>query len=285
MTILDGYQTALQLNKTLKKRIKLFKTTSIPTLAIMLIGDNPASLSYIRGKIKAASSVGIETKLIQLDETIDQTTALQTIDSLNQDPQIHAMILQLPIPKHLDKHALIDRISIHKDADGFHTMHQGLLHQSRKTMVPATPLGIMFLLKSYQINVSGLHAVVLGRSNIVGAPIARLLQDSGATVTVCHSKTKHIETYTQKADIIIAALGVPHYLKEDMVKDGVIIIDVGINKVSDHIVGDVDFEHVSKKASFITPVPKGVGPMTIHALLYNTVELYFQHLQNQERGA
>jgi methylenetetrahydrofolate dehydrogenase (NADP+)/methenyltetrahydrofolate cyclohydrolase len=203
------------------------------------------------------------------------------IDDLNNNPNIHGMILQLPLPKHLNKDILVDRISILKDADGFHTYHQGLLHQSRKTMIPATPYGIMLLLKHYNIDVKGKQAVVVGRSNIVGAPTARLLMDLGATVTICHSQTKDIGLYTKHADILVVAVGKPNYITGDMVKEGVVVIDVGINRIGESLIGDVLFSEVSLKASYITPVPKGVGPMTIHGLLRNTYTLFLN--QNNKK--
>jgi methylenetetrahydrofolate dehydrogenase (NADP+)/methenyltetrahydrofolate cyclohydrolase len=281
MTLLDGYNTAKKLNHELKLEIDKWKGLKKPTLAIIHIGNNAASLSYIKGKISAAEKVGIETKLIHLKDQISQKEVEDNILILNNDPQIDGIILQLPIPKHLNKDRLIDLISIDKDADGFHTFHQGLLYQSRETMVPATPLGIMLLLETYNIKLNGLKAVVIGRSNIVGSPVSRLLQDAGATVTICHSKTKDISAYTKDADIVVAAVGIPKFLKADMVKKDVIIVDVGINKVEGKLIGDVDFEHVSKIASYMTPVPKGVGPMTIHALLKNTVKLYVNTMKKR----
>lgn len=279
MILLDGYSTAEKLNDELKNTIKNMNLVNKITLAIILIGHNDASESYIRGKLKAAMHVGIKTEVIRLPEDVKQIDVLIKIQEINENHLIHAVILQLPIPKHLNKDILIDAISIKKDADGFHTFHQGLLHQSRNTIIPATPLGIITLLEAYDINVLGLNAVVIGRSNIVGSPIARLLMDKGATVTICHSKTNNIETYTKKADLIVVAVGIPNMLKADMIKDGCIIVDVGINKVDMKLVGDVDFDEVSKKASFVTPVPKGVGPMTIYGLLKNTFTLFLNQKQ------
>ena len=279
MILLDGLLTAEKLNNELKNTIENMNLVNKITLAIILIGHNDASESYIRGKLKAAMHVGIKTEVIRLPEDVKQLDVVNKIQEINDDPLIHAVILQLPIPKHLNKDTLIDTISINKDADGFHTFHQGLLHQSRNTIIPATPLGIITLLESYDIKVLGLNAVVIGRSNIVGSPIARLLMDKGATVTICHSKTNNIEAYTKKADLIVVAVGMPNMLKSDMIKDGCIIVDVGINKVNTKLVGDVDFDEVSKKASFITPVPKGVGPMTIYGLLKNTFTLFLNQKQ------
>lgn len=282
MILLDGYNTSIKLNRELKSVISEKNLINKITLAIILIGYNDASESYIRGKIKAANDVGIKTEVIRLVENIEQIEVLNKIQEINEDPNIHAMILQLPIPKHLNKDILIDAISIKKDADGFHTYHQGLLHQTRDTIVPATPLGIITLLDTYKINVLGMNAVVIGRSNIVGSPIARLLMDKGATVTICHSKTKNIKEYTSNADIVVVAVGIPKMLTSDMIKDGCIIIDVGINKIDNKLIGDVDFDEVSKKSSYITPVPKGVGPMTIHGLLKNTITLFFNQKKQIE---
>jgi methylenetetrahydrofolate dehydrogenase (NADP+) / methenyltetrahydrofolate cyclohydrolase len=274
MILLDGTQTALELNEALKVEIDKNTSGQRPKLAIILIGNHPASASYVRGKALASKRVGIEVDTIIFDENSKEIDVLKVIDDLNTDPKVHGMILQLPLPKHLNKDILVDRISILKDADGFHTYHQGLLHQSRKTIIPATPYGIMLLLKHYDIDVKGKQAVVIGRSNIVGAPTARLLMDLGATVTICHSQTKDIAFYTKHADILVVAVGIPNYVTGDMVKEGVVVIDVGINRVGESLVGDVLFSEVSLKASYITPVPKGVGPMTIHGLLKNTYTLF-----------
>jgi methylenetetrahydrofolate dehydrogenase (NADP+)/methenyltetrahydrofolate cyclohydrolase len=187
--------------------------------------------------------------------------------------------LQLPISKHLDDSVLIDMISKDKDADGFHVINQGYLYQKKKTIYPATPKGIMTMLKAYDINLLGMNAVVIGRSNIVGFPVARLLMDQGATITVCHSKTKDISMFTKKADIIVVAAGRPHILTKDMVNKGAIVVDVGVNRVDGKLIGDADFEDLKEVCSYLTPVPGGVGPMTIHSLLENTFELYLEHIK------
>ena len=280
MSLLKGKDVAVELNNALKVEIDtICSNKRKPKLAIVLVGNHPASLSYIKGKLSAAKSVGIIAELYQLEETSKQSDVLDVIEKLNNDDEVDGMILQLPLPKHLDERLLIDAISQHKDADGFHTMNQGMLYQSLSGIVPATPLGIIKLLEHYQIDVKGLNAVIIGRSNIVGFPVARLLMDRGATITVCHSKTKDLTSHTLAADIIVVAVGKAKTLKEEMVKQGVIIIDVGINRVDGKLVGDVDFETVHKKASWITPVPKGVGPMTIHGLLSNTLTLYKMHVK------
>lgn len=280
MSLLKGKDVAVELNNALKIEIDtICLNKRKPKLAIVLVGNHPASLSYIKGKLSAANSVGIIAELYQLEETSKQSDVLDVIEKLNNDVEVDGMILQLPLPKHLDERLLIDAISQHKDADGFHTVNQGMLYQSLSGIVPATPLGIIKLLEYYQIDVKGLNAVIIGRSNIVGFPVARLLMDRGATITVCHSKTKDLTSHTLAADIIVVAVGKAKMLKEEMVKQGVIIIDVGINRVDGKLVGDVDFEAVHKKASWITPVPKGVGPMTIHGLLSNTLTLYKMHVK------
>ncbi|MFA6801133.1 MAG: bifunctional 5,10-methylenetetrahydrofolate dehydrogenase/5,10-methenyltetrahydrofolate cyclohydrolase [Acholeplasmataceae bacterium] len=279
MELLSGKIASKAMKEILKEKIE--KAINIydksPCLAVILIGNNPSSLSYIKGKEKACVFVGIEYKLFHLDEQVEQKEVEDLIQTLNQDHQIDGMILQLPIPKNLDENKLIDLISRDKDADGFHVVNQGYLYQKKKTIYPATPKGIMELLDYYKVRVEGLNATIIGRSNIVGFPVARMLMDRGATITVCHSKTKNLKEHTLNADLIVSATGRPKLVTKDMVKLGAIVIDVGINKVDGHLVGDVDFENVSKVASMITPVPGGVGPMTIYGLLENTYELYLAH--------
>lgn len=280
MTILDGFGVANERNKQLNQKIEMHiqKGYRRPHLSIILIGENPASLSYVKGKGKACEVAGIDHQLHHLpnDVTFDQVLSL--IKSLNEDSHVDGMILQLPIPKHLDENVLIDAISKDKDADGFHVINQGHLYQKKPTIQPATPKGIMTLLAHYQINVSGLDAVVVGRSNIVGFPVARLLMDQGATITVCHRQTKDLGAHTRNADLLVVASGKPNLVTKDMIKPGAIIIDVGVNRVDGKLVGDVDFEGAKDIASYITPVPRGVGPMTINALLENTYELYLKHI-------
>ncbi|MFA5526641.1 MAG: bifunctional 5,10-methylenetetrahydrofolate dehydrogenase/5,10-methenyltetrahydrofolate cyclohydrolase [Acholeplasmataceae bacterium] len=284
MILLDGYRVANERNQELKLKIDQYTNQGMrsPHLAIILIGQNPASLSYVKGKGKACEVAGIKHTLHHLDEDVSYDQVLNLIQTLNQDPDVDGMILQLPIPKHLDENTLIDAISKDKDADGFHVINQGNLYQKKPTIHPATPKGIMTLLKHYQINPSGLDAVIVGRSNIVGFPVARLLMDQGATITVCHRQTKDLAAHTRNADLLVVASGKSHLITKDMVKQGVIVIDVGVNRVNGKLVGDVDFEEVKELASYITPVPKGVGPMTINALLENTYELYLKHLNKTQ---
>lgn len=280
MILLDGKKVSRERNLDLKIKIEdaIIKYQRKPKLAIILVGNNPASQSYVKGKKKACELVGIENQMHHLDESISEKELRDLIINLNQDKSVDGILLQLPIPKHLNEDELIDLISKDKDADGFHVINQGYLYQKKKTIYPATPKGIMTLLKTYDIDVKGMNAVVIGRSNIVGFPVARLLMDQGATITVCHSKTKDVSFHTKQADIIIVAAGRPHILTKDMVKKGAIVVDVGVNRVDDKLIGDADFEDLKDICSYITPVPGGVGPMTIHSLLENTFELYLNHV-------
>lgn len=279
MILLDGYGVSNQRNLELAKQIDehVKKGERRPHLSIILIGNNPASLSYVKGKGKACEVAGIEHTLHHLSEDVSYDEVYNLIEELNEDPYVDGMILQLPIPKHLDEDKLIDAISKDKDADGFHVINQGNLYQKKPTIYPATPKGIMTLLKHYEINISGLDAVIVGRSNIVGFPIARLLMDAGATITVCHRQTKDLKSHTKQADLLVVASGRANLVTKDMVKEGAIVVDVGVNRVDGKLVGDVDFAEVKHIASYITPVPRGVGPMTINALLENTYELYLKH--------
>lgn len=280
MILLDGKKISKERNLKLKLEIDeaVTKFQRRPKLAIILVGNHPASLSYIRGKKKACDLVGIENETFYLSEDISEKELKDLIYTLNEDSKVDGILLQLPIPKHLNEDELIDLISKDKDADGFHVINQGNLYQKKKTIYPATPKGIMTLLNVYNINVSGMHAVIIGRSNIVGFPVARLLMDQGATITVCHSKTKDIAFHTKQADVIVVAVGKPHLLTKDMVKHGAIVIDVGVNRVNGKLIGDADFESLKNVCSYLTPVPGGVGPMTIHSLLENTFELYLNHV-------
>lgn len=284
MEILSGRKAS----KALKEKLKLDidnakkKYDKSPCLAVILVGNNQASLSYIKGKEKACNLVGIDYKLYHLDENVSQKALEDIIININQDDDIDGMILQLPIPKHLNENRLIDLIDRDKDADGFHVVNQGYLYQKKPTTYPATPKGILKLLDFYDIDVLGMNATVVGRSNIVGFPVARMLMDRGATITVCHSKTRDLSQHTKNADIIVLAAGRANLLKKDMVKPGVIIIDVGTNRVDGKLAGDADFHSLSTLDGKITPVPGGVGPMTIFGLLENTFELYLKHQKKYE---
>jgi len=280
--LLDGFKVANERNLALKVKIDelIQQNKRKPSLSIILVGSNPASLSYVKGKGKACELVGIEHTLYTLDENIEEKEIVNLIQKLNADDSVDGILLQLPIPKHLNDNMLIDLISKDKDADGFHVINQGNLYQKKKTIKPATPKGIMSLLETYNINVMGMNAVIIGRSNIVGFPVARLLMDAGATITICHTKTKDLSFHTKQADLLVVSAGRPMVVTKEMVKSGAIVVDVGVNRVEGKLVGDVDFEGIKEVASYLTPVPKGVGPMTINALLENTFELYLKHIGN-----
>ncbi|MDI6452232.1 bifunctional 5,10-methylenetetrahydrofolate dehydrogenase/5,10-methenyltetrahydrofolate cyclohydrolase [Peloplasma aerotolerans] len=281
MILLDGAEVAnrrnLELNKKILKSVEKYKRA--PSLSIILVGQNPASLSYVKGKGKACKLVGIKHKLYHLDENIKETELAELITTLNNDDQVDGILLQLPLPHHLDDDKLINLISKDKDADGFHVINQGNLYQKRETVYPATPKGIMSLLSAYDIDVKGMNAVIIGRSNIVGFPVARLLMDQGATITVCHRQTKDLSLHTKQADLIIASAGRAELVTKDMVKNGAIVVDVGVNRVDGKLVGDVHFDGVKEVAGYLSPVPRGVGPMTINALLENTYDLYLKHIK------
>ncbi|HHW80013.1 MAG TPA: bifunctional 5,10-methylenetetrahydrofolate dehydrogenase/5,10-methenyltetrahydrofolate cyclohydrolase [Acholeplasmataceae bacterium] len=273
--ILDGKLVANIRNEKLKEQITkdLAKGISSPNIKIINVGDDPASKSYIKSKRKAARDVLINAEIIEFNEDVSQKEIENLIIKLNQDSSVDGILLQLPLPKHLNEHYLTNLIEASKDIDGFTLINQGKLFQKQKALRPATPQGILNLLEYYEIDVSGLNVVVVGRSQIVGLPIAKMLLDLNATVTICHSRTKDLINHTKSADLIIMAVGIPLMLKADMVKEGAIIVDVGINRVDGRLYGDVDFENVAKKAKYITPVPKGVGPMTINALLENAYKI------------
>lgn len=279
MILLDGKNVAKERNLALKDKINHYtESNRAPQLSIILVGDNPASISYVTGKGKACKLVGINHTLHHLEDTVTEDELVKLIEKLNQDDQVDGILLQLPIPKHLNDSKLIDLISRDKDADGFHVVNQGYLYQKKPTIYPATPKGIISLLEHYNIEIASKHAVIIGRSNIVGFPVARLLMDRGATITVCHRQTKDLSYHTKQADIIIASAGTPLLIKKEMVKEGAIVVDVGVNRLEGKLVGDVCFDEVQHVASYLSPVPGGVGPMTINALLENTFELYLKHI-------
>ncbi len=280
MIILDGKETAKNLLDTLKAEVEALAIR--PSLAIILVGNDPASEIYVKNKIKTAQKLGIIATRYQLTADTTEKALEKLIKKLNKDKETHGILLQLPLPKHLNSEKMIDLIDYQKDVDGFHTVNQGLLFQKRNGTRPATPLGVMMLLKAYHINPEGKHVVVIGRSQIVGAPLSKMFLDQNATVTITHSKTQNLKALTLQADIIVAAIGKAHFVTADMVKEGAIMIDVGINRLDGKLVGDVDFNNVASKTSYITPVPGGVGPMTICALTYNLVELTKQILLKQK---
>jgi methylenetetrahydrofolate dehydrogenase (NADP+)/methenyltetrahydrofolate cyclohydrolase len=284
MTLLDGKE----LSKTIKEEIAAEvasikeKGGKTPHLAAVLVGENPASQSYVRNKVRSCEQVGFKSTLVKRDADITEDALLQIVDQLNRDPDIDGFIVQLPLPDHIDEDKVTLAIDPKKDVDGFHPVNFGKMAQGLPCFLPATPYGILQMLERYQIETSGKHCVVLGRSNIVGTPISILLSRKAkvgnCTVTLTHSRTKDLAAETRRADILVAAIGIPEFVKADMVKEGVVVIDVGINRVEDaskkrgyRLVGDVDFEGVAPKASYITPVPGGVGPMTVTSLLLNTL--------------
>lgn len=268
--IIDGKKTADNILKNLKEKVKALKQK--PGLAIVLVGDNPASEIYVNSKLKRAEETGFYVEKHALSKNITQNELLNLADKLNQSKKIHAFIVQLPLPKHIDENMIIGSILPHKDADGFTPVNLGNLVNDNNMLLPATARACMELVKSTGQKIEGKNAVIVGRSNIVGKPTALLLLQENATVTICHSKTKNLAEYTKNADILVVAVGKPNLIKKDMVKKGVIVIDVGINRVMGKIVGDVDFENVREVAGYITPVPGGVGPMTIAMLLDNTLK-------------
>lgn len=272
--LIDGKELAKKTRKNLKKEVETLKEKGInPKLAVIMVGDNPASQVYVRNKSKACEKTGIAFEEFIFDTNITEEELTKTIEKLNNDKSIHGILVQCPLPNHINTNRTLRAISPDKDVDGFHPVNVGNLSIGEDTFISCTPYGIVKMLEEYNIEVEGKNAVILGRSNIVGKPLIQCMLNKNATVTVCHSRTKNIEEITKKADILIAAIGKPKFVKESMVKDGAVVIDVGINRLEDGtIVGDVDFENVEKKASFITPVPGGVGPMTIAMLLSNVVK-------------
>lgn len=273
MKILDGKAVSLKVKESVKVRADELKKFGVePTLAVVLVGEDKASQTYVRAKEKACNEYGIKSVAHRLSENTTQNELLALINVLNLDDSIHGILVQLPLPKHIDTNVVLAAIDPRKDVDGFHAVNVGKLVSGLDGFVPCTPLGVMEILKEYGIDVAGLNAVVIGRSNIVGKPMANLLLNASATVTITHSKTKNLKEICKNADLIIAAIGKPFFLKADMVKDGAVVVDVGINRLDDgRLVGDVDFEEVAPKCSYITPVPGGVGPMTIAMLLNNTI--------------
>lgn len=273
MKILDGKAVSLKVKESVKVRADELKKFGVePTLAVVLVGEDKASQTYVRAKEKACNEYGIKSVAHRLSENTTQNELLALINVLNLDDSIHGILVQLPLPKHIDTNVVLAAIDPRKDVDGFHAVNVGKLVSGLDGFVPCTPLGVMEILKEYGIEVAGLNAVVIGRSNIVGKPMANLLLNASATVTVTHSKTKNLKEICKNADLIVAAIGKPFFLKADMVKEGAVVVDVGINRLDDgRLVGDVDFDNVAPKCSYITPVPGGVGPMTIAMLLNNTI--------------
>ena len=284
MVLIDGKATANQIKNEIAEAVKAItsKGERAPNLAAVLVGNDGASLTYVGSKVRSCEKVGFDSSLIRLPEETTEQELLAKIEELNQDETLDGYIVQLPLPKHIDEEKVLLAIDPKKDVDGFHPSNFGRMALELETFIPATPFGIMQLIERYDIDTQGKHVVVIGRSHIVGRPISILMSQKGAygnaTVTVAHSRTKDLKALTQQADIIVSALGIPGFVTADMVKEGVVIIDVGITRVEDaskekgyYITGDVDFDSVAQKASYITPVPGGVGPMTIAMLLKNTL--------------
>ena len=271
---IDGNALSQKLRAEVSKRTAALKAKGItPGLAVILVGENPASQVYVRNKVKACQDSGIHSLLEKYPEDLTEKALLERIDSLNQDPSIHGILVQLPLPKHIDAQKVIEAISPNKDVDGFHIASAGALMTGMPGFWPCTPYGCMKMLESISYDLQGKHAVVIGRSNIVGKPMAMMLLQKNATVTICHSATQDLKAMTLQADVIVAAVGKRNVLTADMVKPGAVVLDVGMNRNDEgKLCGDVDFEGVEKVASYITPVPGGVGPMTITMLLVNTLE-------------
>ena len=290
MTVLDGKKTSNDIKNEIAEKVKLLKKNGYrtPHLAAVIVGNDGASLTYVGSKVRACERIGFESTLISLEESISEDDLLKKVDDLNKNDKIDGYIVQLPLPKHIDSQKILMAVDPNKDVDGFHPTNFGKMALNLPTFISATPHGIMELLKRYNVPTEGKHTVVIGRSDIVGKPISILMglktKPGNSTVTLAHSRTKNIEELVSEADIIISALGIPNFVKAEMVKEGAVVIDVGITRVKDDsekgytIVGDVDYESVANKSSFITPVPGGVGPMTIAMLLTNTLQAFEQKI-------
>ena len=276
MTLIDGKKVASELREELKKEVSELRTkhNKVPGLTVILVGELAPSKIYVKMKEKAAIEVGIKSEIIRYPESVEEKTVLEKIKELNNNDKVSGILVQLPLPKHIDKRKVIETIDHKKDVDGFHPVNVGNLSSGYDSSIPCTPLGCSLLLKKVEKNLNGKHAVVIGRSNLNGKPMTQLLLKENCTVTITHSKTKDLKIECLRADIIIAAVGIPELVKGDWIKKGATVIDVGINKTEKGIVGDVAFEEVSKVAGALTPVPGGVGPMTIACLLKNTVDCF-----------
>ena len=276
MILIDGKKAAAELREELKKEVSELKTkyNKVPGLTVILIGDMAPSQIYVRNKEKSANEVGLKSEVIKYPEAVEEKTILDKIEELNNDETVSGILVQLPLPKHIDKQKVIEAIAPSKDVDGFHPMNVGNLSSGYESSVPCTPLGCYLMIKKIEPNLNGKKAVMVGRSNLNGKPMAQLLLKENCTVTITHSKTKDLKAECLEADISVAAVGIPELVKADWVKKDAIVIDVGINKTDKGIVGDVAFEEVSKVAKALTPVPGGVGPMTIACLLKNTIECF-----------
>ena len=281
--VISGKTLAEIRRAKMKEEVTTFikKYGRVPHLAVVLVGEDPGSMSYVRGKEKACIEIGIKNTTIRKPDTISEEELLNIVNELNQDDTVDGILVQLPLPKHMDPDFIINAIIPSKDVDGFHPVNVASLYLKQPGIVSCTPKGIMEILDYANIEIEGKRAVVIGRSNIVGMPVSKLLLDRNATVTICHSRTKNIKEVTSEADILIAAVGKPLFVKADMVKEGAVVIDVGVNRNPEtgKLCGDVDFEAVQEKASYITKVPGGVGPMTITCLMENTIECFLKHME------
>ena len=280
--IIYGSELSKKIKAQIKEKVDVLEAQGKrkPTLAVVLVGDNPASLSYVKGKDKACHEVGFNSKMITMKEETTEEELKAVLDELNKDETVDGILVQMPLQKQLDENRVIMMIDPNKDVDGLHPENIGRFYLGMDSFVPCTPLGIMEMIKEAKISLSGKNAVVIGRSKLVGTPVARLLQNENCTVTICHSRTKEIEKVCAEADVLIAAIGQPKKVTKEWVKEGACVIDVGINRVDGKLVGDVDFEDVKDKAKVLTPVPKGVGPMTITMLLSNTLKSYERNEQH-----
>lgn len=272
--IIHGKVVAENLRNEMKETVSKMKQEGInPHLTVILVGDDPASQSYVRGKEKASHEVGISSEIIRMPATTTEEQLLDVIDELNNNEAVHGILVQLPLPKHIDEEKVIEAIVPEKDVDGFHPINVGKMILGQETFLPCTPHGIIKLLEGIDVDLAGKHVVVIGRSNIVGKPMGQLLLNKDATVTYCHSRTNDLQSFTKRADILIVAVGRANMIDASFIKDGAIVIDVGVNRIEDGtLAGDVDFESAKEIASYITPVPGGVGPMTITMLLHNTIK-------------
>lgn len=272
--VINGKELAYKLRMEMKKEVATLKNNGVtPHLTVILVGDNPASRSYVNGKKRASSETDISSEIIELPIETTEEELLAVIEKLNNDQKVHGILVQLPLPDHIQEQHVIEAIRPDKDVDGFHPINIGRMMTGQDSLLPCTPYGIIKMLQENNISIEGKHAVIIGRSNIVGKPVGQLLLNENATVTYCHSRTKNLEEFTTKADILIVAIGIPNVIKEKHVKEGAVVIDVGINRTEDgSLTGDVDFDSASTRASYITPVPRGVGPMTIAMLLENTIK-------------
>lgn len=272
-TIIDGKKLSTEIKEEIKQQVREYfdKTNRQITLAVILVGNNPASAVYVKNKIKATEYVGMKSLSFTLPATATFNEVSELVKTLSDDDGVDGILVQLPLPNGINERKILDLIPAEKDVDGFKAENVGKLLLGEETTVACTPFGVIQMLKKYNIELSGKNAVIIGRSNIVGKPMAMLLLQENCTVTICHSKTRNLDLICQNADILVSAIGKPNFITANMVKDGAVVIDVGINRTDDGIKGDVDYENVSKKASYITPVPGGVGPMTIAMLLYNTL--------------